>query len=420
MTAYYNEIDEYAAKWLRNLIAAGHIAPGDVDTRSITEVHPDDIKNYTQCHFFAGIGVWSHALRRAGWSDSRPVWTGSCPCQPFSTAGKGAGFDDERHLWPVFGNLIRERRPATVFGEQVASKDADAWIDLVQADLETMGYAVGAIPFPAAGVGAPHIRDRLYWVADSSSTGLVPSPHTGVHRGEKGARARDGEPERHSDFGWLGHTDDEGLERHNRDGCNGSEPGRNDSQSPGPARPPSGFSRVVFAAECDDEGTCPQCGDDFGDCDCIGPTEDDVEYIWIDGELYGKRLANSNGDGCQSRIIAATPVGQGNPVVSDGGVCGVANAKSKGLTYRGKRTVFSESSATFGKDSAATTSPINGFWRDADWLLCRDGKWRPVEPGTFPLAHGITNRVGRLRAYGNAICAEAAVEFIKVAMEYRP
>ena len=354
MTAYYNEIDEYAAQWLRNLIAAGHIAPGDVDTRSITEVHPDDVKNYTQCHFFAGIGVWSYSLRRAGWADSRPVWTGSCPCQPFSTAGKGAGFDDDRHLWPVFGGLIRECRPATVFGEQVASKDADSWIDLVQADLEAMGYAVGAVPFPAAGVGAPHIRDRLYWMARD------------LRMGDSGSA---------------------GLEGHDRHGSDRDESGRDNAQSPGSTGTASGFSRVVFAAECDDDGNCPQCGDDFGDCECIGPTEDDVEYIWIDGELYGKRMAN---------------------------------AESTGFAHRRTGAILAKSSATGGKASAATTSPLNGLWRDADWLYCRDGKWRAVEPGTFPLAHGIANRVGRLRAYGNAICAEAAVEFIKVAMDYRP
>ncbi|WP_278400479.1 DNA cytosine methyltransferase [Stutzerimonas kunmingensis] len=165
MTAYYNEIDPYAAQWLRNLIAAGHIAPGDVDERSIEDVCPSDLTGYTQCHFFAGVGVWSLALRRAGWPDDVPVWTGSCPCQPFSTAGKGAGFADERHLWPSFHWLIQECRPAIVAGEQVASKDADAWVDLVQADLEALGYAFGAVPFPSAGVGAPHIRDRLYWLA---------------------------------------------------------------------------------------------------------------------------------------------------------------------------------------------------------------------------------------------------------------
>ncbi|MFX5084551.1 hypothetical protein ABTC40_18100, partial [Acinetobacter baumannii] len=77
--AYYNEFDPFAAEWLRVLIMFGHIAPGDVDERSITEVSPDDLRGYTQHHFFAGIGVWSLALRGAGWSDDRPVWTGSCP-----------------------------------------------------------------------------------------------------------------------------------------------------------------------------------------------------------------------------------------------------------------------------------------------------------------------------------------------------
>lgn len=165
--AYYNEIDEYAAAWLRNLIRAGHIAPGIVDTRSIEDVHPDELRPFTQCHFFAGVGVWSFALRRAGWPDDRPVWTGSCPCQPFSAAGKGAGFDDERHLWPAFYHLISECRPAVILGEQVASSDSGPWIDLVHTDLEALGYAFGAVPFPSAGVGAPHIRDRLYWVADA-------------------------------------------------------------------------------------------------------------------------------------------------------------------------------------------------------------------------------------------------------------
>ncbi|WP_048608890.1 DNA cytosine methyltransferase [Providencia rettgeri] len=169
MAAYYNEIDPFAAQWLRKLITAGYIAAGDVDTRSIEEVKPDDIQQYTQCHFFAGIGVWSYALRKAGWPDDKPVWTGSCPCQPFSDAGSKAGLSDKRHLWPEFFRLISKQKPSVVFGEQVASKDGLAWFDSVQADLEGKGYASAAIDLCAAGFGAPHIRQRLFWVADANS-----------------------------------------------------------------------------------------------------------------------------------------------------------------------------------------------------------------------------------------------------------
>ncbi len=168
MTAYYNEIEPFAAQWLRNLIQAGHIAFGEVDERSIEDVQPDDVRGFAQCHFFAGIGVWSHALRSAGWEDARPVWTGSCPCQPFSCAGKQLGTADKRHLWPAWFRLIRECRPPALFGEQVAGPAALAWLDLVSADLEDAGYAVGAADLCAAGVGAPSVRQRLFWMANST------------------------------------------------------------------------------------------------------------------------------------------------------------------------------------------------------------------------------------------------------------
>lgn len=161
---YHNEIEPFAADWIENLIAEGLLPPGDVDRRSIVDVHPDDLKGYTRCHFFAGLGGWPLALRLAGWPDDRPVWTGSCPCQPFSVAGSRKGFNDERHLWPEFGRLIEKRLPPTIFGEQVAG--AAEWLASVRGDLDAMGYAVGAIPVEAASAGADHFRDRFWFVAD--------------------------------------------------------------------------------------------------------------------------------------------------------------------------------------------------------------------------------------------------------------
>ena len=169
MAAYYNEYEPYAAQWLRNLIKAGLIADGEVDERSIEDVKAEDLKGFTQCHFFAGIGGWSYAARLAGWDDDRPMWTGSCPCQPFSTAGKRKGVDDERHLWPVFFNLIRQCRPRIVFGEQVGKKPGLEWLDGVRNDLHMASYAVGAASLCASIAGYPE-RPRLFWVADANGS----------------------------------------------------------------------------------------------------------------------------------------------------------------------------------------------------------------------------------------------------------
>lgn len=167
---YYNDNDPRSVAWLRELMKQNVIPLGDVDERSIKDVTRNDLKGYTQCHFFAGVGGWSEALRLAGIGSDVPIWTGSCPCQPFSNAGQRRGEKDERHLWPEFRRLITECNPPAVFGEQVASKDGRIWLSGVRTDLENLGYAVGAADLCAAGIGAPHIRQRLYWVADSDSS----------------------------------------------------------------------------------------------------------------------------------------------------------------------------------------------------------------------------------------------------------
>lgn len=164
--AYYNDHDKKVCAWLEQLIKNGEITKGDVDDRSITEITADDIAGYDRVHLFAGIGTWDYALNQAGWRD-RPVLTASLPCQPFSAAGKGLGKQDERHLLPQAVDLIIKSGIDTIFGEQVERAIAHGWLDDLQAVMEAENYAVGHAVLGAHSVNSAHIRQRLYWVANS-------------------------------------------------------------------------------------------------------------------------------------------------------------------------------------------------------------------------------------------------------------
>jgi DNA (cytosine-5)-methyltransferase 1 len=385
---YFNEIDKYAAQWIRNLIAARHIAPGEVDDRSISDVKPAELVGYTQCHFFAGIGGWSLALRLAGWPDDRPVWTGSCPCQPFSVAGQGAGTADERHLWPHWFHLVRALRPPTVFGEQVDAAINHGWLDLVQDDLEGEGYAFGAVGVPAAGVGAPHIRQRLWFVAE----GMAHAQHDGGRSDQQEREAQggvaDGGPS------WLAHANTGqriGSQEQVRAGWTAADGG-------------IGHGRVVDAPlDGRGQGQSHSTGVRSGD-----RAEGEVGRLAFDRALLGG-VANNN-----PRLEGREPVRQRGVELAarEDGV-----AVELGFPYSTGPQSGNQTTPTHGHGNS--TEPA-GFWTPCDWLPCRDGKWRPVEPGTFPLAHGVSNRVGRLRAYGNAIVPQVAEQVIRAYMECRP
>jgi len=365
--AYYNEIDPFAAAWLRQLVQAGHIAPGDVDERDIRDVSPDDLRKYTQCHFFAGIGVWSYALRSAGWADDRPVWTGSCPCQPFSAAGARGGVADERHLWPHWHHLIRECRPASIFGEQVASKDGLGWFDLVSSDMEGEGYAIGASDLCAAGVGAPHIRQRLWFYARDSREGLE-------HAARNGWDERWAEPS-----GW-------GLARRR------------------------GTSRL---ADRDDTGLEGRWQPERGRADkCVVGANSLAGWV-ADSALEQHNRAGFGGASGRAEYPDCRPTR---------GVADADNPERRSDAAQGNVGIGSNPGRSQGAGDAegrggyGDARATDGLWRDADWLYCRDGKWRPVEPGTFPLANGSAARVGRLRGYGNAIVSKVATTFIEAVM----
>ena len=318
--AYYNDTDLYCCAWLRNLIKAKLLPDGAVDQRPIQSVTHEDIKVYNQCHFFAGIGGWPYALRLAGWPDDKPVWTGSCPCQPFSVAGKRKGTADPRHLWPDLFRLIRLSHPSIIFGEQVGGTAGRSWLSRVGSDLARETYQWEAVDIPSCSVGAPHIRQRLFWVADSFGAGLE-------KRQIKSPREECSTIKRSSDVGGVGHT----QSNEERQPWERKKVYRQKRETRGPS------SRRDF------------CG--LGQSDRTGP-------------LQGEQTS--------------TPTRYRNPTDS------------------------------------------TGFWGDFDVVSCLDKKSRRVEPGTFPLAYGIPARVGKLRAYGNAINPILAAEFIKAYLECRP
>lgn len=251
-----------------------------------------DYRGYTQVHLFAGIGIWSAAARLAGWPDDRRLGTISCPCQPFSAAGKGLGFADPRHLWPDAFRIARELRLDVLFGEQAPT--AGEWIDLISADLESVGYAFGAPVIPAAGFGGAHIRQRFYWVADTDNAE------------------------------WW-------SDRAPRDECDWPQAGRVESS---------------------------------------GDTGVGGEVVRLDDTTSAR--------------------------------CARAIADAKGHSWNEARL------------------RVPGVERGTDWLLGRDQRWRPVESGTFPLAYEDSGRVGRLRAYGNALDLETAANFIGAYLDCAP
>lgn len=358
---YFNEHDAFAAAWLRNLFPEA-----TVDPRSIADVAPDDLTGFRRVHLFGGIGGWELALRLAGWPDDRPVWTGSCPCQPFSQAGRGGGASDPRNLWPEMRRLVAVRRPAALLGEQVASPAGRRWLAGARADLEDLGYACGATDLCAAGVGAPHLRQRLYWgarlLADVQSGGC--DQQRGEGRGATCPRSAGDVRQPAHGGGTDRMADADSPSRRQDPGGRSAQFDRTDERRPETTGQPR-----IYRVSC--------------------------SLADADGSQRG-----SDGPGNQD---GAGPGGRG-PVGTPGG---------------------------------GRTPDI---WGHFDLVACRDGRARRVEPGTLPLAHGLSalvgrgesglgrldlraagrNRTGRLRGYGNAVVPQLAAVFVRAFLDSIP
>ncbi|MGO1069668.1 DNA cytosine methyltransferase [Lysobacter sp. CA199] len=337
--AYYNEIDPYLCDWLRNLIAAGLIPPGDVDDRDIRSVCADDLRGYAQCHFFAGIGGFAYASRLAGWPDEAQIWTGGFPCQPFSVAGRQRAQADGRHLWPELRRLVASARPAVFLGENVAGL-IPLGLDGVLADLEGEGYASRAVVVPACAVNAPHRRDRV-WIV-----GKRLADAAGAQRRSQSASGNDGDRQ---DAGWQ--------EAHHRTvACSEAGLADRDGERRGEARRLCGRAAQWPA----------------------GGSEGGVEH-----PARERRGEGRSGAALRQRRDAA--------VTGAGGVGDADDAGSQGRIEHWQRA---------------------GQW-DA-WSTSRTLAGRRVpESGIRLLAHGLSGRIPKLRAAGNAIVPQVAAEILR-------
>lgn len=371
---FYNDIDPAACAWIRELITFGLIPDGVVDERSITEINPDELHQYKQCHFFAGVSGWPLALSLAGVSPDEPLWSMSCPCQPFSVAGKGKGTADERHLWPAALELIRACKPPIVYGEQTASKDARAWLAGVFADLEELGYNRAGADLCSAGVGAPNIRQRLYWVADAKHKQRQGCDHRSRSKGEAQGKGTPAEPPGHRADGRLGDTESRRLGKlgheaqpgscGHADGSGGIER-VGDSNSAG-QRQQRGTQSVQ-----EEQPTTQLRGDSGGlaDMHSGGLKRSSEQFRQTDKD-------SSHGDTCREHLSGC------------GGYGGLANTHG--------RNPGAEREQCGGEQRQQPADYGRAFWDDSTTILCADGKHRriPAQPLLQPMAHGLSPDMG--------------------------
>ena len=434
---FYNEWDAYSAHWLKNLIKEGHIPKGVVDERDIKDIEPDELIRYRQCHFFAGIAGWSYALELANWGD-REVWTGSCPCQPFSHAGKGTGASDERNLWGVWLSLIKVAKPNTIFGEQVASAVGKKyqWLDAVSNDLENEGYRIGAGILPACSVQAPHIRQRLWFVADTHDN----------RRNESFSKIS-GEESKWNDGDSLVTTDrhiaDPKHNGRNRPRSDTSLEESNESEIGIPVGDDIACANANDVADSSNDGryegrsnkesrrTQPSCkeGRLF---ESEGISSYTTDRHMADSQNHGRRRRSTNVERKRSENLKnESEFDLRSESSRQGKVSGnnMADTNEQGLQgglqersvserqISDKRIGLSGDEQFFRDESGRFNKTRGKHWEGIVWVYCKDKKTRPIKPGVQPLAYGVSARVGKLRSIGNAIVPQVAAEIIKAYME---
>ena len=223
------------------------------------------------------------------------ILTGGFPCQPYSSAGKRLGKEDERHLWPEMLRAIREIKPRWVVGENVyglVNWSGGLVFHEVQADLEAEGYEVQPYLLPAAAVNAPHRRDRIWFVAHSTRTSERANKLSGV-------RPKNGKIERERTQTIYDAIRPNGFER---DATNADSNGFNECDS----------ENEINTSE---RGEYAQR--DFEQNDTKHTESIRQEYALENGKLEGRRFRQSNKRNMWHTFPSVSPICDGNDGLSD-------------------------------------------------------------------------------------------------------
>lgn len=444
-------------------LAARQVWGQDHEVAAFCEIDPD-CRGWLRKHWPDVMII--NDIRDLKGGDYGPVdlLTGGFPCQPFSAAGKRAGATDDRYLWPEMLRIISEAKPTWIIGEnvdgitsmalermpaKVASRttarhqDQDIYrgifsrqenmlLDHICKELEEIDYEVQPVVVPACAVNAPHRRDRVWIVAHSGCEHAQRQRGSGdVHceaiaaQGKRDQWQRRGSSSSDNGKGnGCALVNAQGIGR----GEGIPEPkirrGRNSSSC-------AGCTDGCALADSDRERRQGEFGQNQGKregqnqfgqrsealADSKGSSE---RPRFCQGKQRTERWKRSGDRGCSGEYVADSQHGRciqgaqdsgrqtGSPAhrLRESDMGSMGNASGQGSPVREGRQ------GNPGQElPAVERTGLRDPWGDSEWMPGRDGKSRRIKPGIRLLAHGIPNRVARLRGLGNAIVPWVAVQF---------
>lgn len=395
---------DLAAEWA-GFKTVGQCEWADYPTKVLEKHWPDiprwrDIKTLTKESFYERTGLWT-----------ADVISGGFPCQPFSVAGKQRGKGDDRYLWPEMVRVIKEFRPTWVVGENVTGIIRMALPDILS-ELEACGYRARAFHIPASGVGARHHRYRVAIVGYAEHNGLSAATVTGgIEKAGTGQQERAetpceppgaGKPRNSRSMGRTLNLENANSFRREqpedvREQPVREQPGRTEPERTGEimADAKSAFTRgLPIRADAEKPGFIDS-GQNVQYADCTGHQEQHASEE-PDQQRFSRGRCNEGAD-----IVPNADNGS-RDVRRDRELPAIEEAGSPGNNHRGRAQEHGTGQRRPVESclDGMADGISGGMDGDLDFLI---NHYWDNEPDIPRLAAGVKDRVGRLKALGNAV-----------------